>query len=182
MTDRGNHDTMHKAGQWLAFVPSVLAALALFALMIMTFFDVILRSTINNPIESATEMTRLFMAIVVFSSLPVISWRGEHIVVDLLDPLFGASMARVRDAIINVICGVVLFWPAMRVWQLAGRAREYGDVTEYLNIPQFYIAYFIALSTFVTAAALLARGLCFAVAPKWVEPTHPTDRSPESGG
>ena len=176
MTVANQSDTMRKAGRWLAFVPSVVAALALFALMMMTFFDVVLRSTINNPIESATEMTRLFMAIVVFSSLPVISWRGEHIVVDLIDPLFGEGAARVRDAIINVACGIILFWPAKRVWELAGRAREYGDVTEYLNIPQFYIAYFIAAMTFVTAVTLLMRGLCFTFAPRWVtKPAHGQD-------
>ena len=35
----------------------LLAALALFLLMAMTFADVVLRSTVNNPILAATEMT-----------------------------------------------------------------------------------------------------------------------------
>ena len=135
----------------------------------MTFFDVILRSTINDPIESATELTRLFMGIMVFAALPVISWRGEHIVVDLLDPLFSAPLARIRDAIINLFSGALLLWPAWRVWALAERALNYGDVTEYLNIPQFYIAYFIALMTFITALSLLARGLAFIFAPHLVQ-------------
>ena len=160
--------SLQRAGRWLALLPSLLAAAVLFALMVMTFFDVILRSTINDPIESATELTRLFMGIMVFAALPVISWRGEHIVVDLFDPLFGEKTARLRDAMINLACGAMLFWPAQRVWVLADRARSYGDVTEYLNIPQFYIAYFIALSTFVTALALLARGLMFLLAPQLV--------------
>ena len=55
-----------------------------------------------------------------------------------------------------------------RVWALAERAKNYGDVTEYLNIPQFYIAYFIAFMTFATALALLARGLAFLFAPHMV--------------
>ena len=42
-------------------------------MMIMTFFDVVLRSTVNTPIEAATELTRILMAIVVFSALPVVS-------------------------------------------------------------------------------------------------------------
>lgn len=169
MVENRNAETLKRAGRWLAFFPSVVAATALFSLMAMTFFDVILRSAFNDPVESATEMTRLFMAITVFSCLPVISWRGDHIVVDLLDPFFNARIGRIRDVVINVTCGVILFWPAVRVWQLAGRAREYGDVTEYLNIPQFYIAYFIAISTFLTAIALLVRGVCFAVAPDLVK-------------
>ena len=47
---------------------SILASLALFFLMAMTFADVVLRSVFNDPIESATELTRLLMAIIVFSS------------------------------------------------------------------------------------------------------------------
>ncbi len=163
-----NETSLQRAGRWLALLPSLLAATVLFMLMVMTFFDVILRSTINDPIESATELTRLFMGIMVFAALPVISWRGEHIVVDLFDPLFGDWAARIRDAAINLACGAMLFWPAQRVWGLAGRARDYGDVTEYLNIPQFYIAYFIALSTFATALALLARGAAYLFAPDLV--------------
>ena len=168
MTEATRSETLEKVGRWLAFLPLAVAATALFALMVMTFFDVILRSVFNDPIESATEMTRIFMAIVVFSALPVISWRGDHIIVDLLDPLFSERLARVRDVVINLICGVILLWPALRVWQLAGRAWRYGDVTEYLNIPQFYIAYFIAVFTFATALALLARGLFFIFAPSYV--------------
>lgn len=157
-----------RVGSMLALAPSVLASAVLFTLMAMTFFDVILRSVFNDPIEAATELTRLFMAIMVFSALPLVSWHGEHIVVDLFDGFFNAAAARIRDAAVNLISGGLLLWPALRVWQLAARAREYGDITEYLHIPQFYIAYFIAISTFATAVALLARGALFAVAPAHV--------------
>ena len=88
--------------------------------------------------------------------------------VDLFDGFFNPTAARVRDAAVNLISGALLLWPALRVWQLAARAREYGDITEYLHIPQFYIAYFIAVSTFVTAVALFARGAAFAFAPSLV--------------
>lgn len=173
MTDTSGETQLQRAGAKLALLPSLLAATVLFLLMAMTFFDVILRSVANDPIESATELTRLFMAIMVFSALPVISWRGEHIVVDLLDPLFSRGLARIRDVIVNLLGGALLLWPAWRVWGLADRARSYGDVTEYLNIPQFYIAYFIALMTFITALALLARGIAFIFAPHLVKKTQP---------
>ena len=84
-----------------------------------------------------------------------------------------------RDAAVNLISGGLLLWPALRVWQLAGRAREYGDVTEYLHIPQFYIAYFIAIATFVTAVALLARGGAFVFAPTLVATRKPEQATVE---
>ena len=131
------HAVRRRVGRALALAPSLLAAGVLLALMVMTFSDVILRSVLNDPIEAATELTRLFMAIMVFASLPLVSWRGEHIVVDLFDGLFSAAAGRIRDATVNLLSGLLLLWPALRVWQLASRARAYGDVTEYLHIPQF---------------------------------------------
>ncbi|MCP5087252.1 MAG: TRAP transporter small permease [Rhodobacteraceae bacterium] len=153
---------------YIAVAPTWLSALTLFALMIMTFADVVLRSVANNPIESATELTRFFMAIIVFSSLPIVTWKGGHIVVDLMDPLFSSKVARVRDIVIDLLSGVILLWPARRVWELAERARDFGDVTEYLGFPQFIIGWFIAFFTFVTAFVLIVRGLVRIFAPSKV--------------
>ena len=153
--------SFRQTGFWryIAVLPTWLAASALFILMTMTFADVILRSLFGNPIESATELTRLLIAIIVFSSLPIISWKGNNIVVDLLDPLFSRRLAIIRDIAIDMTCGVILIWPAKRVWELAERARGFGDVTEYLNLPQHYIGWFIAVFTFLTALTFLARAI-----------------------
>jgi len=154
----------------LSQVPIFLASAVLFLLMAMTFADVIMRSTFNSPIEAATELTRMFMAIIVFLILPIISGKQEHIVVDLADPLFTNKwVVRIRDTIINLACGAMLLWPAQRIIVLAERARDYGDVTEYLAIPQFYIGWFIAIMTFISAFVLIARGLITLFAPQYLE-------------
>ena len=140
-------------------IATTLAITALFAMMVMTFSDVMLRSMFDRPIEAATELTRIFMAIVVFATLPIVSEKGEHISVDLLDSFFSGWAARLRDSVINLLCGTMLFWPADRVVALSYRAKDYGDVTEYLNIPQYYISGGIAVATYVTAVVLVARGL-----------------------
>lgn len=160
-----DNETGSGVEQWLTLIPSYISAITLFVLMVMTFADVVLRSTINSPIEQATELTRLFMAIIVFSSLPVVAFRGSLIVVDLLDSFTPKVLTRWRDAFVNIGCGILLWWPAKRVWELAERAQSYGDVTEYLRLPQAYIAYFIACATFITALCLLTRGVLFIVAP-----------------
>lgn len=150
-----------QGGVWyvISHLPTWLAACVLFVLMSMTFLDVLLRSILGNPIESATELTRFFMAIIVFSALPLVTWKGSHIVVDLMDPLFSRKLARIRDTLIDLVCGIILFWPAQRVWVLAERAREYGDVTEYLNFPQYIIGWFISVFAFLTAIVFVLRGL-----------------------
>lgn len=135
------------------------AAIVLFLMMALTFADVIFRSVFNTPIEAATELIRIAMAIIVFTTLPVISWRSEHISVDLLDRFFSERMDRIRNGLVAIICGLMLLWPAQRVAVLAERAASYGDVTEYLGIPQSYVAWMIAASTLITAIVLICRGL-----------------------
>ncbi len=128
-------------------------------MMALTFADVIFRSVFNTPIEAATELIRIAMAIIVFSALPVISGRNEHISVDLLDNLFSSYWDRLRSAAMAIACGLMLLWPAQRIVVLAERSASYGDITEYLGIPQSWIAWMIAVSTFVTALVLISRGL-----------------------
>ncbi len=136
------------------------AAAAFFTLMTLTFADVILRSAFDAPIEAATELTRILMAIIVFSALPETTWRGEHVTVDLLDGSFHRrGLSSIRDAAVNLACGILLLFPARRIVTLAERAREYGDSTEYLNIPVFYVGWFVALSVFLTIGVLLYRGV-----------------------
>jgi hypothetical protein len=49
-------------------------------------------------------------------------------------------------------------------------------------MPQFYIAYFIAMATFVTALVLLARGVGFIFKPQWVVRPALPGESPEDEG
>ena len=150
----------------LSVIPVLVACGALFILMVMTFCDVVLRSVFNNPIEAATELTRMLMAILVFSVLPIVSARADHIAVDLTDGLFFRfRLTRIRDGIIFLGSGIMLYWPIKRVWILADRARDYGDVTEYLSIPTFYIGYFITIATALAAISMVVTGLLHFFAP-----------------
>ncbi len=147
-------------------LPVIVACIALFILMVMTFCDVILRSVFNAPIEAATELTRILMAILVFSVLPIVSTTNGHIAVDLTDGFFNRlHLSRARDVVIYVVSGIMLFWPVQRVWVLSERARDYGDVTEYLSIPTYLIGWFITLSVAITALVMIATGLLKAFAP-----------------
>ena len=156
------------AAEKIIEAPLYLASMMLFFLMTMTFFDVVLRSVANNPIEAATELTRLSMAIMVFFALPLVSWKSQHIIVDLIDPLFSAKLARIRDIIIDFACGILLIWPAQRVWVLAERSRDFGDVTEYLGLPQYLIGWFIAAFSFLTAATFIFKSIIRITAPQLI--------------
>ncbi|KAA0917636.1 TRAP transporter small permease [Aquicoccus porphyridii] len=157
---------LKRLAQLSVAVPMTVAAFTLFGLMVLTFTDVVMRSTFNAPIEAATELTRIAIAVIVFSAMPLLSARGQHITVDLLDPLFvRLHMKRLLDGMVTLLCGVMLWFPASRVIDLAERSRSYGDQTEYLNIPTFYLGWFIAIMTFATALVMVLRGLIILFAP-----------------
>ncbi len=150
-----------------SFAPVLVACLALFILMVMTFCDVILRSVLNAPIEAATELTRILMAVLVFSVLPIISVNNGQIAVDLTDGIFHRlRLDRIRDGLIHLVSGIMLYWPMSSVWVLAERSRSYGDVTEYLAIPTYIVGWFIAVSVGVSAVALIVTGLMHLFAPR----------------
>ncbi|ABD54256.1 TRAP transporter small permease [Jannaschia sp. CCS1] len=150
-------------------VPTAMAALALFALMVITFTDVMLRSIFNAPIETRADLTRVLMAVTVFSVMPILSARGGQISVDLLDGFFNRfNLARWRNAMVDLACGVMLIRPTQRVWVLAERSRSYGDVMEYLGLSVHYLGWFIAVMIGITALVLILRGLMWAFAPQLV--------------
>lgn len=167
---------MHPVLQFLktlSKVPMLIASIALFALMCLTFADVLMRSIFNAPIEAATELIRMGIALIVFAALPVLSAQNGHIAVDLLDgPFQRVKLERVRDAVVALACAAMLWWPAGRVVDLAERAKGYGDVTEYLEIPTYYVAYFIAAMTYLTAVALVGRALLHIFSPDTLRPNH----------
>ena len=157
--------------KYLLQAPVYVSCLALFTLMVITFTDVLLRSVANAPLSATAELTRILMAVIVFSVMPFVSASGKHISVDLTDGLFHRlRLARWRDAAIYLICGGLLYWPLQRVLILAERARDYGDVTEYLSIPVYYVGWFITASLAITMVALVIRGILIIVRPDLVEP------------
>lgn len=158
--------TLRKAVAALVDLPTHLSALALFALMLLTFADVMLRSVFNAPIEVAADLTRLLMAATVFSVMPALCWQGKQIAVDLLDGVAErAGLVRWRNAAVDLLCGAALIWPVQRIGVLAERARSYGDEMEYLGLPLHITGWFICALTALTAATLLLRGGLWLFAP-----------------
>ena len=152
MTDRSSGGK--QMGLWLARFLEGAAGVVLFAMMAMTCIDVTGRYFFNAPLDGATELTQMMLAIVVFAVLPTATWREEHINVDLLDNVFPRRLVNIRQALVNLVSAVALGWLTLRIWDLAARTASYGDVTPYLGIPMAPVDYFIAVMAGATALAL----------------------------
>lgn len=132
------------------------AALALFALMALTFADVVGRNVLNAPVPGGTELTELLMAALVFAVLPAISRTNDHIVIDLLDHLVPAWLRPAQLVLANLLGTFAFAAIAWRVWVEAGKTAAYGGITPYLGWPMAPFLYAMAVMAGVTAAAFLA--------------------------
>ena len=133
-----------------------LSALVLFALMVMTCIDVFGREILGAPLDGATELTQLMMGVLVFAVLPVVSFREEHITVDLLDKWFPRRLAPPRQVVLNLLSGVMMAVVCWRVWVIGEFQMEYGDSTEFLRIPLGPVSYFISVMSGIAALELFA--------------------------
>jgi TRAP-type transport system small permease protein len=156
MPDQGGK--IQGLGYWLTRPLEVVAAVLLFALMVMTCIDVVGRYLFNAPLNGATELTRLLMAGIIFAALPAVNLRENHVTVDLLDPFVPSILMRMRQLLINLLSAIILAVISWRVWLLAERAGQYGDRTEFLQIPVAPVVYAIALMCAV--AALVTALVC----------------------
>jgi TRAP-type C4-dicarboxylate transport system permease small subunit len=113
---------------------SLLCALALFAIMTLTFFDVGGRKLLSRSITGSLELTELLMVVVIFASLPLVSRRGEHVVFDSLDSVWPAWFLRLQGILVNVLCGSLMLGLMWLMWKTGMQFTESGETTAQLHI------------------------------------------------
>jgi TRAP-type C4-dicarboxylate transport system permease small subunit len=131
---------------------SVLAAVALFAIMWLTLIDVTSRKLLSGSVPGSLEVTELLMVVVIFAGLPLVSLRGEHVVFDSLDALLPDAVRRVQQVVIEALCAVALGALGWLMAVKASQMLEYGDKTQQLGLTLGYFVYLMSALIFVAAA------------------------------
>jgi TRAP-type transport system small permease protein len=134
----------------------LLAGAALFAIMALTFFDVLGRKLASNSIPGSLEVTELLMVVVIFAALPLVSERGEHVVFDSMDSYLPHWLRRAQAAIVHLLCAVVLFALGWLMWQTGGQFLESGETTAQLKILKAPFIYGMGVLCAATALIHLA--------------------------
>lgn len=158
-TQNVNHITEKGPVKWLAFSLNVLASVTLFTLMLITCVDVVGRYVFNRPLTGSTELTEMAVGIVVFAVFPLISWRRENVVVDILDGFVPPLLDAIRTVIINIASAIALYFLGQRIMVLGNRSLSYGEVSEYLSIPTGWMINFISVMCWLTAFMLITIGI-----------------------
>lgn len=136
--------------RWLLRPLAWLGAALVFAMMALTFVDVVGRYLFNAPVKGSAEATELMLAVIVFAGLPLAAAAREHIRIDLLEQVLAEGAKRRQAAFGFAFAAIVTAFVA---WRLALRAAELGrlgDLSSHLGFPLAWLAWFLAAASAVT--------------------------------
>ena len=138
----------------------VIATASLFAMMVLTFVDVIGRYGFHHSIFGAAEIVEVLMMVAVFAGLAFITAKNDHITVTLLEPLIARTMPaaqRWMSVAISVGCTLLICW---QMFRHALDLLQSGKRTPVLELPQWILpmsAAVLSLAGFALLLLALAR-------------------------
>jgi TRAP-type C4-dicarboxylate transport system permease small subunit len=140
------------------------AGALLFAMMALTFVDVVGRYLFNRSVPGGFEITEIMMAVLIFAGLPLVSRRDEHVSVDLIDHALSPRVRRAQRTAIELASGALLLALAWLMWLKANDVAANGDTTTVLLIR--YAPYVYAISVFLALTGLVHLLRCFVPPPE----------------
>ena len=140
-----------------AVVPALgtIAAALMFCLMLLPCVDVVGRYFFNKPVTGGFELTEMLLAALIFAGLPLVTLRGDHITVDLFDPVTPDWLFRIQHALASLIGAACTGYLAWCLWLRAVALDRAGETTSQLQFKIAWLAYAMAILMALTAAALV---------------------------
>lgn len=131
----------------------VILAILMFAMMLLTFFDVLGRQGFNAPISGSNEMTEIAMGFVVYIGLPLVCIRREHISIGLFAGLIRGRGLQIQHVVLNLALAAVTFIWAHQVWIQAEALVKSNEVLMFLQVS--VAPYVFAMSVLTYFSSLL---------------------------
>ena len=151
----GRSRTVLRTVEGVDRVLSVVLCVIVFAMMFMTFSDVVGREVFDAPISVAPELTTIGLAAMVYLGLPSVSVRNEHITISLLENLFRGQLQRIKKTVVALL---LAFLSAALAWQLWLHGEKLGlEEMMFLQIKKYWIAYGMSVMAALTVLSFLIR-------------------------
>ena len=141
---------MLKLRHLLVTLCGLMAALALFAIMLLTLMDVSGRKLLSASVPGSLELTELLMVVVIFSAMPLVTLRGEHVVFDSLDGWLPQHVKTTQRALVNLVCAAAMLALAWLMWDSGSQFAASGETTAQLKILKAPFLYGMSLMCAVT--------------------------------
>ncbi|MCB1713719.1 MAG: TRAP transporter small permease [Candidatus Competibacteraceae bacterium] len=136
-----------------------LVTLALFAMVALTFADVIGRRFFSAPVYGAHDLTEHLMALIIFCGLPVLTAIHGHLTVDLFDRFLLRPSLRWWHRFIALGMAALLALIGYQYVIAAIEAGEIREISQELSIPRNIMYAFMATMCWLSAlAAALTSG------------------------
>lgn len=116
-----------------------LGIVALFAMMMATVADVVLRSALRSPITGVYDLVESTLVLVVFLGIPQVFLRDEQITVDILDRFMGPRVLPWIKALAALATLVLLGLLAWHMAMPAFEAYQFDDRKPDLPIPIIWL-------------------------------------------
>jgi TRAP-type C4-dicarboxylate transport system permease small subunit len=131
------------------------AAMTLLVMMLVTCADVAGRYLFNRPIQGAFELTEMLLAAMIFTALPLVTVRDEHVTVDLFDTVTPDWLLRVQHVLACMIGVVCTGFLAYRLGVRAENMVASGQTTAQLHFTLGWLTWGMALMMGLASVALL---------------------------
>lgn len=140
-----------------ALVPALgyAAAALMLCLMLLTCADVVGRYFFNKPVTGGFELTEVLLAALIFAGLPLVTLRGDHITVDLFDPVTPDWLFHIQHALASLVGAACTAYLSWRLWLRAEALDGAGETTSQLHFKVAWLTYAMAILMALTAVALL---------------------------
>jgi TRAP-type C4-dicarboxylate transport system permease small subunit len=136
---------------------TLIAGVALLALMMFTVLDVFLRYVFNKPFRSVYEFTEFAMAVIVFLGIAYCGWTGGHIAVDVFAKWLDRPSLRFLSALLS-FTGAALF--ALIAYRATLETIATMDqVSNLLRWPHYPFRFTVAFGCALFAIVLLIQGV-----------------------
>ena len=130
---------------------SLLSAVPLGLIVVLTFADVFARYLFASPIRGSVEIIQFAMALVIFTALPLVTRKREHVTVSLVDGVLRGGAKRAQQVLVDAISVFALAVLTWRLWLQGGDDLAADTRTIVLGMPQAPLTYamcaFAALAT-----------------------------------
>lgn len=127
-----------------------IAVIALLAMMVLVFADVIGRYLFAAPIAGAYQLGSSFMVILLFAGLPVVTSQESHLTVGFTDNMFNQRGKYIQRSAINILSGLLMATVCWRLWEQGEYFTIYPEVLEIIDIPLAVFCYFMSVMSGLT--------------------------------
>ncbi len=133
----------------------VFGAGCLAAMMLLTCIDVVGR-VFRHPILGTEEIVGLLAALAMGAAMPYAHAVHAHVGVDMLVKELSPKKQAMIDTITNILAFFLFFLMGWQSWLYALDLKNSGQVTMTLQLPNYYIVFFLSICFFAFCAVILA--------------------------